>query len=109
MRWLIGRNGRLYGGRLGPVPKSKIENQNSHIPYTYSQASCTFAAHNWDYPEACAYEIHAYKVYAREMHAYKVHTCEMHAHEIHACEMHAREVHAYEIHASDMHACEACL
>jgi hypothetical protein len=63
--------------------KTIFENQNSHIPHTYSQASCTFAARNRDYPvvyahEIHSYEVHAHEVHAREIHAYEVHTCEMH-------------------------------
>jgi hypothetical protein len=86
------------------VPKSKIENlqnhktilenQNSHIPYIYSQVSCTFTARNRDYPVVYAHEVHA-----REMHAY-----EMHAYEVYAHKMYAREVHAYEMYACEMYA-----
>jgi hypothetical protein len=52
----------------------------------YSQASCTFAARNRDYPIVYAHEVHAHKVYAREMHAHEVHTCEMHVYEVHTYE-----------------------
>jgi hypothetical protein len=70
---LTSRLARSIWRRIRTVGASaKIENQNSHIPYTYSQASCTFAARNRDYSV----------VYASEIHAYKVHTCEMHTHEI---------------------------
>jgi hypothetical protein len=74
------------------VPKSKIskpifENQNSHIPYTLSQASCIFAARNRDYPVVYVHEVHArevyaYEVYARKMHAHKMHVYEAHTHEL---------------------------
>jgi len=54
----------------------------AHIPHTYSQASCTFAARNRDYLTVYALEIHAYEVHTCEMHVYGVHT-----HEMHACEV----------------------
>jgi hypothetical protein len=65
----------LPSGELGSIVwrqirtvslSAKIENQNSHIPHTYSQASCTFAARNRDYPVVYVYEVHAREVYAYE-------------------------------------------
>jgi hypothetical protein len=58
----------FYGGRLGLSAKIEnlqnyktiFENQNSHIPHTYSQASRTFAARNRDSPVMYAHEVHAY-------------------------------------------------
>jgi hypothetical protein len=76
------------------VNKIILENQNSYIPYTYSQASCTFTARNRDYSVVCAHEVHDREVHAREIHAYEIHACEMHAYEMHAYEVHAREVHS---------------
>ena len=90
LRWPIGRKGHQRIQRL--AHSTIFENQNSHIPHTYSQASCTFAARNRDYPVVYAHEIHAY-----EVHAHEVYACEMHAHEVHACEMHVYEVHAHEV------------
>jgi hypothetical protein len=96
------------------VPKLKIENhpnhkiilknQNSHIPYTYSQTSCTFKARNRDYPVVCAYEIHAYKVHAREMHTCEMHVCEAHTYEAHTYEAHTYEAHTYEAQAYEAQA-----
>ena len=125
---------RPYGGRLGRMcqyhfakienlqnHKTILENQISHIPHT-SQASCTFASRNRDYPVVYAHEIHAYvdayEVYAREMHAREIHAREVYTYEVHVCEMHVYEVipmrctlvrytpevHAYEIHTYEVYA-----
>ena len=56
--------------------KTIPENQNSHIPHTYSQGSCTFAARNRDYPVVYAHEIHAYEVHVHGVHAREVHAYE---------------------------------
>ena len=81
--------------------KSPKPQNHSYISHTYSQASCTFAAHNRDYPVVYTHEIHAH-----ESHAYKVHACEVHAYVVHAHEAHVYEAHVYEVHAHEAHAYE---
>ena len=83
-----------------------LENQNSHIPHIYSQASCTFAARNRDCPLVYTYEAHAHEAYAHKAHAYEMYVHEVHTREVYAYEIYIHEMHAYEIYTRGMHAHE---